>query len=401
MTAPDDEGTLLELVRAAESGPRTLGSVRERIRRTHRLSASYLGLGFITMATLLIVRGVVSYLWALDERSATWWSGVAWLLVIGALACAVVVALARHGELPRAAFVAVLAVDVLALGLEFADYALPEPSAVYYPSVCVGVGATVLAVLSYQPLSRSFAALGLLVGLSALGLLGHTLLGGSSAALAVSNVLLAVAPTAVCAALLTTLDRHVHRKLDRTLAESVVDGPSVRPGSLAASELSHVDARVEELLEQVTRRSPRAALDERLGERARVLGDELREALARSHDETWLRIAVAESAVLSTAVSVSDPEGRAARLLPPDRSRLLSVLWLLTAPTTRPSIELALTGGADGALSIGVTAVGLRARDLDPAVWGILSELGEHRVGAEGHSTTVRLVHLPGRRAGE
>ncbi|WP_146079729.1 hypothetical protein [Rathayibacter sp. AY2B7] len=62
-----------------------------------------------------------------------------------------------------------------------------------------------------------------------------------------------------------------------------------------------MDARIEELLERV--RTP-GLLDEELGERARVLGDELRVALARSHDRTWLRIAVEESALLSFAIAV-------------------------------------------------------------------------------------------------
>ncbi|PPH43964.1 hypothetical protein C5C86_00885 [Rathayibacter sp. AY1E4] len=382
-----EEGTLLELVRAADRSPGALWSIRERLTRPNRLSGSYLGLGFLTMAVLLDIRGVISYLWSLDARSATWLSGLSWLLVVAASAVGVSIALRRHGELPRRAFAGVLAVDVAALLLEFADHALPTPAPMYYPSVCVGVGAGVIALITFQPLSRSFLALVVLVGLTALGLVGQALLGDGGAALAVSNVLLAVAPAAVCVVVLTSLDQYVRRTLDRSLADGTVHA--------ADDEFSQVDARIEELLERV--RTP-VPLDEELGERARVLGDELREALARSHDRTWLRIAVEESALLSSAVAIDDPSGAAALLAPLDRSRLLSVLWLLTAPAGRTSVAVRLEPGQGGGVELALVAAGIRARDLDRSVWGILSELGEHRTTTDHGATRILVAHRPRRR---
>ncbi|WP_181074530.1 hypothetical protein [Rathayibacter sp. AY1C4] len=382
-----EEGTLLELVRAADRSPGALWSIRERLTRPNRLSGSYLGLGFLTMAVLLDIRGVISYLWSLDARSATWLSGLSWLLVVVASAVGVSIALRRHGELPRRAFAGVLTVDVAALLLEFADHALPTPAPMYYPSVCVGVGAGVIALITFQPLSRSFLALVVLVGLTALGLVGQALLGDGGAALAVSNVLLAVAPAAVCVVVLTSLDQYVRRTLDRSLADGTVHA--------ADDEFSQVDARIEELLEQV--RTP-VPLDEELGERARVLGDELREALARSHDRTWLRIAVEESALLSSAVAIDDPSGAAALLAPLDRSRLLSVLWLLTAPAGRTPLAVRLEPGQGGGVELALVAAGIRARDLDRSVWGILSELGEHRTTTDHGATRILVAHRPRRR---
>ncbi|PPI17445.1 hypothetical protein C5D04_04890 [Rathayibacter sp. AY1D2] len=382
-----EEGTLLELVRAADRSPGALWSIRERLTRPNRLSGSYLGLGFLTMAVLLDIRGVISYLWSLDARSATWLSGLSWLLVVAASAVGVSIALSRHGELPRRAFAGVLAVDVAALLLEFADHALPTPAPMYYPSVCVGVGAGVIALITFQPLSRSFLALAVLVGLTALGLVGQALLGDGGAALAVSNVLLAVAPAAVCVVVLTSLDQYVRRTLDRSLADGTVHA--------ADDEFSQVDARIEELLERV--RTP-VPLDEELGERARVLGDELREALARSHDRTWLRIAVEESALLSSAVAIDDPGGAAALLAPLDRSRLLSVLWLLTAPAGRTPLAVRLEPGQGGGVELALVAAGIRARDLDRSVWGILSELGEHRTTTDHGATRILVAHRPRRR---
>ncbi|PPG49078.1 hypothetical protein C5C27_17390, partial [Rathayibacter sp. AY2B7] len=198
-----EDGTLLELVRAADRSPGALWSIRERLTRPNRLSGSYLGLGFLTMAVMLDIRGLISYLWSLDARSATWVSGLSWLLVIVASAAGAAIALRRHGELPRWAFAGVLGVDVIALLLEFADHALPTPAPMYYPSVCVGVGAGVIALITFQPLSRSFLALVVLVALAALGLVGQALLGDGGAALAVGNVLLATAPAAVCVVVLT------------------------------------------------------------------------------------------------------------------------------------------------------------------------------------------------------
>ncbi|PPF15455.1 hypothetical protein C5B92_13475 [Rathayibacter sp. AY1A4] len=382
-----EDGTLLELVRAADRSPGALWSIRERLTRPNRLSGSYLGMGFLTMAVMLDIRGLISYLWSLDARSATWVSGLSWLLVIAASAAGAAIALRRHGELPRWAFAGVLGVDVIALLLEFADHALPTPAPMYYPSVCVGVGAGVIALITFQPLSRSFLALVVLVALAALGLVGQALLGDGGAALAVGNVLLATAPAAVCVVVLTALDQYVRRTLDRSLADSTVHA--------ADDEFSQVDARIEELLERV--RTP-VPLDEELGERARVLGDELREALARSHDRTWLRIAVEESALLSSAVAIDDPSGAAALLAPLDRSRLLSVLWLLTAPAGRAPLAVRLEPGQGGGVELALVAAGIRARDLDRSVWGILSELGEHRTTTDHGATRILVAHRPRRR---
>ncbi|KQQ05475.1 MULTISPECIES: hypothetical protein [unclassified Rathayibacter] len=392
------EGTLLELVRAAETGSRTLESVRHRITRTHRLSASYLGLGFVGMAVLIVIRGLASFLWALSTHSATWLSGAAWLVVIAGLVAGVAVALLHRGELPRGVLAAVLVVDTVALLLEFSDFGLTDPSRSYYPSVCVGIGATLMALISFQPLSRTWGAVGLLVGLSALGMLVQALIGHRGLGLSVTTILLALAPVFVCVSLLTTLDRHVHRSLDRSIAESVVDGPGTGPGSIASSEISRVDAQVEELLGRV-RTEP---LDAAMGERARRLGDELRTALARSHDQTWLSIAIEESAHLSGTVSLEDDGNLAAALRPPDRARLLSVLWLLSAPSIAsrtPSIALTLSSGREPrAVSLVLEAEGVRSRDLDAAIWGILSELGDYRVTAVGVRTTLRLDHTAARR---
>jgi hypothetical protein len=390
-----EESSLPDLVRAARAGSRGLWAVRERLTRPHRLSGSYLGLGFLITAALLDVRGVVSYLWSLEAQSATWLSGLSWLLVVTATGAGAAIALARHGELPRGAFAAVLGVDGAALLLEFADHALPEPAPLYYPSVCVGVGAGVIALMTFQPLSRSFLALVLLVGSAVLGLVGQALLGDGGAALAVTNVLLATAPAAACVSVLTALDQQVHRTLDRTLADRAVHEPEQDADISSAGELSRVDERIEELLQRV---AGSEAVGEDVGERARLLGDELREALARSHDRTWLRIAVEESALLAAAVTVEDPSGTAAVLLPLDRSRLLSVLWLLTAPSVaaRPAIVLRLGPGDEpGEVRLALTADGVRARDLDPAVWAVLSELGEHRATAESGATRIRLDHRP------
>ncbi|WP_146079728.1 hypothetical protein [Rathayibacter sp. AY2B7] len=220
------------------------------------------------------------------------------------------------------------------------------------------------------------------------GAVGQALLGDGGAALAVGNVLLATAPAAVCVVVLTALDQYVRRTLDRSLADSTVHAAD-------GDEFTQVDARIEELLERV--RTP-GLLDEELGERARVLGDELRVALARSHDRTWLRIAVEESALLSSAVAVDDPGGAAALLPPLDRSRLLSVLWLLTVPAARPSLAVRLEAGAGGEVELTLVAAGIRARDLDRSVWGILSEIGEHRTTTDHGATRIRVAHRPRRR---
>ena len=402
MSAPEPQdatsGTLLALVRAAEAGPRSLQSVRFRIRRTHQLTASYLGLGFLTVAVLVMVRGVFSYAWALEAGSSGWLTGAAWAVVVLAFAAGAMTALLRRGELPSPVLVLVLVVDAAALALEILDSALPASGGVYYPTVCVGVGATLLGLMPFHPLRRTCTALGLLAAVSAATLLAQS--GGVPGGLGIGTtiLLLALVPTAFCAVILATVDEHVHHRLDRTISDSTIDGPGTGPGSLAASELSRIDARIEELLERIAQ-SAAAPLDAETGERGRALGDELRSALARSHDRTWLRIAVDESAHLSGAVVLTDPDGLAAHLLPPDRARLLSVLWLLAAPgsAARPGVEAALAAAPTGrgSITISLEVAGRRSRDLDPAVWGILGELGAPRVQSSGAGTRVLIEHVP------
>ncbi|KQQ09992.1 hypothetical protein [Rathayibacter sp. Leaf296] len=402
MSGPERPGgTLLALVRAAETGPGSLRAVRTQIQRTHQLTASYLGLGFLTVAGLVMVRGVFSYSWSWNSGSAGVLTGAAWLAVIAAFVAGAVSALLRRGELGLRTFTAVMIVDAAAFALEIADSARPGSSGVYYPSICVGVGATLLGLMAFHPLSRTYGALGLLLGLSVATLAVQSVTAPGGTGIGTTITLLAVAPTVFCAMILSTVDEHVHRKLDRTLTDSMIDAPGTGPGSLAASELASIDGRVEELLARISGGAP-GGLDERTGEQGRLLGDELRSALARSHDRTWLRIALDESAHLSGAVVLDDPDRLAASLLPPDRARMLSVLWLLTEPsaTSRPGVEAVFRTVRSAGdpprptiLSIGVTAFGTRPRELDSAVWGILGELGAYRVHQDAAGTAVRLEH--------
>ncbi|SMH28535.1 hypothetical protein SAMN06295885_0193 [Rathayibacter oskolensis] len=392
-----EEGTLLALVRAAEHGPATLRAVRARIQRAHQLSASYMGVGFVGMGVLLTVRGIVSFVWGVNAGAVGALTAAAWVLVLLGFSVAVAVAIRRRGDLPRPLFAGIVAIDVVALGMEFADVALSDSAPFYYPSVCIGVAATALGVVSFHPLSRTTAAIVVLIATSAAVVLLQVVLLPDRPTYPSNNILTALAPLAVCAVILSTLDDHVHRKLDRTLIDSMIDAPATGPGSLAASELSRVDARVEELLEEVTRHPGSAPLDPALGERGRILGDELRGVLALSRDRTWLRIAVEESSHLSDAVSIDDPAGLAGVLDASARGRLLSLLWLLTAPAAvvRPEIELGFAPGPPGPAAVGitVTARGARPRDLDQAIWGILGELGSSRVVVHPGGTAVHLDH--------
>ena len=348
-----------------------------------------------------MVRGVFSFSWSWNAGSAGPLTGAAWVVVIAAFVAGAVAALLHRGELGLRAFTAVMIVDAAALALEIADSAPEGSSGVYYPSICVGVGATLLGLMAFHPLSRTYGALGLLVGVSVATLAVQSVTAPGGTGIGTTITLLAVAPTVFCAMILSTVDEHVHRKLDRTLTDSMIDAPGTGPGSLAASELASIDGRVEELLARISAAAS-GDLDERTGEEGRLLGDELRGALARSHDRTWLRIAVDESAHLSGAVLLDDPDGLAASLLPPDRARLLSVLWLLTEPSapSRPGVEAVFREVRSAGerphpslLAIGVTALGTRPRELDSAVWGILGELGAYRVEHGAVGTAVRLEH--------
>ncbi|PPG51488.1 hypothetical protein C5C27_16535 [Rathayibacter sp. AY2B7] len=77
---------------------------------------------------------------------------------------------------------------------------------------------------------------------------------------------------------------------------------------------------------------------------------------------------------------------------------MLSVLWLLTVPAARPSLAVRLEAGAGGEVELTLVAAGIRARDLDRSVWGILSEIGEHRTTTDHGATRIRVAHRPRRR---
>ena len=74
----------------------------------------------------------------------------------------------------------------------------------------------------------------------------------------------------------------------------------------------------------------------------------------------------------------------------------------MTSPavTARGPVEVDVSGApaAGEPVSLALTVAGVRPRDLDAAVWGILGELGEFRVAVDGPVTRLRLEHTADRR---
>lgn len=180
----------------------------------------------------------------------------------------------------------------------------------------------------------------------------------------------------------------VKLELDRAHSISAIDAPESVVGMLAGEELAKLDLDAETLLTSVAAGEVPLPLPRDLAAHAATLATELRLHLIEGRRETWLYHAIAESAVLGPAVSLSDPLGLAGLLSPRRRDRLLSTLWLLLSDSPRTEEVLRLSLGerdAEGGTGL-VTVVTMEAAiprsRVDPATWRSFARIGDHRVTA-------------------
>jgi hypothetical protein len=376
--APAD-GMLTQLVRARRMGPRAVDEVRQNIERDSRLGLGYLGIGAVIVGLILICRGLVSLGWTWQVNDGRVLSVIAWVIVISAFASAVLLARRRRGNLPRSAYALVLAADALALVLD--EIALLQSDGLSYGTVGIGVGATLLASVTFRPATDVLIAVSVLTGLSLASIVWFAVVVPGSAGVAIGQLMLTVVP--VYAGIV------VQRELDRTVAESTIGAPRYGLGLLASSELARLDLAAEELLQDVATGRVPLPLDKELAGTASSLATDLRRLLVAGRRETWLHHAIAESEYLGPVVTLSDPDGLAGYLEPVQRDGLLSAIWLIVDESGRSTPTLDLEIGRPGSvgqaraddrmvLPIAISIGGIPRRRIDPAVWSALSRVGQY-----------------------
>ncbi|MGD8168951.1 hypothetical protein ACEXOS_017180 [Herbiconiux sp. P16] len=387
-----DGGVLTQLVRARRIGPRAVDAVRQDIERDSRLGIGYLGIGAVIVGMMMIIRGLVSFAWTWAANDWRLLSLVAWLILIGAFAAAVLMARRSRGVLAPWAFASLLAVDAVALGLDYAALLLAaDPT--NYLTLGIGVGATLLACVTFRPLSSILVATIALTAISLAFLGWQAISAPQSAAFGFAQLVLTVMPAFAGIVIVRSFGQLVQRELDRTVIESTIDAPRFGLGLLASAELARLDLAAEELLQDVATGRVDLPLDRELASTASSLATDLRRTLVAGRRETWLHHAITESEYLAPAVTLSDPGGLAGYLEPVQRDGLLSAIWLIVDESGRsnPTIDLSVNGQgvpsrstADDrmGLPIVMSVGGIPRRRIDPAVWSALSRVGQYSVDA-------------------
>ncbi|TAJ49773.1 MAG: hypothetical protein EPO52_02145 [Herbiconiux sp.] len=393
------DGMLTQLIRARRIGPRAVDEVRQNIARDSRLGIGYLGIGAVIVGVLLIGRGLVSFGWTWQYNDQRVISAAAWVLVIAAFALAVLVARRHRGSLPGWAFATVLGADAVALTLDQAATWLAADTASYL-TVGVGIGATLLACVTFRPVSNTVIAVIVLTSAILAALIASEGSTPGSLSVGIAQLVLSVVPTLAGVIVVRSFGELVQRELDRTVAESTIGAPRYGIGLLASTELARLDLAAEELLQDVHTGRVDLPLDRDLSATASGLATDLRRMLIAGRRETWLHHAVTESAYLSAVVTLTDPDGLAGYLAPVQRDGLLSAIWLIVDESGRvnPLIEVSIGrpssangGGPDDrmVLPIAVSIAGVTRRRIEPAVWSALSRVGQYSVDARTGSLRV------------
>jgi hypothetical protein len=396
-----DDGMLTQLVRARRLGPRAVDAVRQDIERDSRLGIGYLGIGAVVVGMILIGRGLVSFGWTWTLNDLRILSVVAWLVLIVTFAAMAVVARRNRGVLPLPVFLAVLGGDAVALALDYVALFNSDASSNYL-TVSIGVGATLLACVTFRPVFQILLAV---IGLGVASLVSIVVLAivsPGSEDYGVSQLVLSLAPALAGIIVVRSFGGLVQRELDRTVAESLITAPRYGLGLLASTELTRLDLAAEELLQNVAIGRATLPLDRTLSSTASTLATDLRRVLIAGRRESWLKHAITESSYLEPVVTLTDAEGLAGYLGPTQRDGLLSAIWLIVDDSGRASPTIALDIGRPAAssgsrpddrmvLPIAVTIGGLPRRRIEPAVWSAFSRVGQYSVESRSGRLRVRV----------
>lgn len=396
----DDDGMLTRLVRARRLGPGAADAVRQDIARDPRLGIGYLGVGAVMIGVILIGRGLVSLAWTWERNELLPLTLIGWLLVIALFVAVTTIARRTRGALPTWAWAGLLAGDAVALALD--HVAVLASSDTDYFTVPIGVGATLVACVTFRPVANVLEAAVALTVVEAFVLAGEAFVDPEATANGVQQTALTVAPLFAAILVVRSFSRLVQRELDRTIAESTIGAPRHGLGLVASTELTRLDLAAEQLLQNVASGRTTLPLDRDEAATAAGLATDLRRLLVAGRRESWLHHAITESEYLPRFVHLTDPDGLAGYLEPAQRDGLLSAIWLIVDESGRftPTIDVEISrpgsrSGADAldrmvlptALSIG----GIPRRRIDPAVWSALSRVGQYTVEARGGRLRVRV----------
>ncbi|WP_378145313.1 hypothetical protein ACFJGV_17265 [Cnuibacter sp. UC19_7] len=402
-----ERGPLSSHLEVTRAGPAAIGWQRARFRLDRSLSGGYLGIGFVILGSLLMVRGLSSLGWSWSGSPWRVLSVVSWLILAVVLVVVVVSSRRRAGLvsptvsiLVDTAGVAAVLIDLTALLL---DAASGDGSATFYPTATVGFGACLLASLPAQPLSRSAFGGVLLVIVGGAGVAVGWLVDPASVPVSVNNLVIGAAPVFAFMLMLSATDARLGVLIDQAVADSLIPAPPTGHGVSAASHLRTLDDEAEQLLDRVASAPPGTDIDPATAALAGALGDELRAALRADHELSWLQIAISESERLSGAVVLDDDAAAVKRLAADQRSTLLALVWLLSAlrsaapsPAAATALDVRVEPAAPGddtALIITLSRPGTRAQSIDNAAWPLFTRLGRYTIDVTADRVAVA-VHV-------
>ena len=352
------------------------------------LGARHLGIGMSISGACIALFLLVRLLLQWDPTNVPVLSLLAWAIL---LATAVTVNLVAHklaSRLPLWLFVAALGACTAVVALDLAG-SWGVAGTGDFPTAAPAVGAFLLSIVTLREtgeITMATIALGLAMSVAALLETHDDLLALGPYILSIS---LTVAPPLVGASIVQAFRRMVQRELDLVLVQSTVSQPRFAVGMLASEQLARLDLDAETLLDDVAQGRTALPLAPSTATTAASLATQLRHHLIEGRTETWLHHAVTESEFLGPVVALSDPNGLAGLLSPPQRDGLLLTIWLLIGDTARSGASVSLRLGpiapTHGAgphrkvrFPIELTTTGVARRRVDPETWQAIRAVGPH-----------------------
>lgn len=372
---------------------RAAGASLAQLRRAPEVASERLAFGLALAGDIVVAIGLISFFVDAPGYPLPWFSAAAWLVLLVALIAAQT-AMAKHRPLGRLGFVLLLAACGVAVVLDLIGTWHPSPTAAY-PAAATAVGGVLVLTATRRSERVVLAALAVL----ALCLIGASV-GRIDEPLAFGPrmlvLVLALLPPLIALSIVRSFRIMVQYQTDLTQARSATAAGSA-VGILTSDELAKLDLAAERLLDDVATGRADLPLDEVTAGRASSLATQLRMHLIEDRRVTWLYHAIAESAVLDPAVTLTDPHGLAANLDPRQRDGLLTALWLLVdSVRPNPRVMVAISG-VDGepdttrGVRLGIDITGVPHRNVDPAAWQAIARVGRHTRSFSGSTARVEV----------
>jgi len=358
--------------------------------RRHQAESGFgrLGVGINLTADVVALVGLTLFLMDAVSYPRVVLNATAWVLLIAAVASSQLLQLGRV-RLPRWSFTVLLVTGGAVVLLDIAGtWGTPPFQA--YPLAAGTTGALLLTFVTRRPRRDMLIATGVLC-IALVVAFGSSLDGDPIAfAPGVLLVVLAALPVVIGTSIAAIFRSVVRLQFDLTQVRSTTEaGTAV--GMLASKELERLDLAAEHLLDDVATGRTTLPLDTQKAAEASALATQLRLHLIEDRRQTWLYHAVAESAVLDAAVTVTDPDGLAAHLGADQRDGLFSAIWLLVGErdVSSPLLSVTITRTDHSAprvqrVRIAIEANGVPRRQVDASTWQAIGRVGLFTETAQG-----------------